>query len=182
MDHKCNGWGRGKEKISFLSYTSCSLLLSCFGFALSWTGYLTGWRWANWQVYRMTAYTRYQRQTPGILLNSGWHLNRELSLTEVRLWYAISNNNNNSHSHVFIGTTHFLFWIIHFCELFSCFCLQCSCKLSFTPSFWSFLFLSSFAFSLHKTWSALQRYLLTVLHATHVITTCLSLLPNKETK
>ena len=118
MDHKCNGWGRGKEKISFLSYASLSLLLSWFGFALSWTGYPTGWRRANWQNYRMTAYTGYRRQTPGILLNSGWHLNRELSLTEVRLWYVISNNNYNSHSHVFIGTTHFLFlnhsflWVI----------------------------------------------------------------------
>ena len=91
MDHKCNWWGRGKEKISFLSYASRSLLLSCFGFALSWTGYPTGWRRANWQVYRMTAYTGYWRQTPGIFLKSGWHLNRELSLTEVRLWYAISN-------------------------------------------------------------------------------------------
>ena len=91
MDPKCNGWGRGKEKISFVSYASCTLLLSCFAFALSWTGYPTGWRRANWQVYRMTAYTGYRRKTPQILLKSGWHLNRELSLTEVRLWYAISN-------------------------------------------------------------------------------------------
>ena len=84
--------GGGGEKRKFLFFLtlhapSCSLalLLHCHEQAIRLgedepTGKSIEWPLAG-----------YRRKTPRILLKSGWHLNRELSLTEVRLWYAISN-------------------------------------------------------------------------------------------